>query len=609
MAYFESGLQLNNGQTIVISSHHLDWFNPIDADQNLYAYYSEGVNTPASGYNLSGYCNPSALIFSENDLGQCLGRSGHALTPEYMESAEYQSLLSRVNGNISWIWGNIEDGGAGIRRVGDNSYQFVFVTGKYTGTVSNTVYDYTIAGNYKSEDLLDVIFTVADQYMYDENGRFQLQMWINGVSPQSSMTPIAVSDQLQIIEQDLPMYDTPYGDVTWDYVGEKIGFNFNKPLRIFRNYSPVYCWSTYSVANLTYESGDWSGGLLVDVDGGGNSEYGGGDGDFNDNSDNVDPSNGDDITNDVLTSGFITLYRPTLAQIKSFNNFLFTDITDSIAEQIKRLQTNPLDYVVNISMCHFTPPSVMSNVIKFAGISSGVGAPLISQQFITKYLGSVTLSEYFGTFLDYNPYTKCELYLPYIGVVPINIDDVQKGTISIYYTIDLLTGSCIAQVKTSRSKRSTGDSAVSSVLYEFQGNCFLNIPLSATNWHGTYQSIIQGISGIGQAIGGNVLGGAGQIASAVISEKVSCQRTGSLQPAHGFMGKQYPYFILSRPIQNLPYNFNGFEGYTSNVRDKVKNLKGYTEIDESTIWTDNFGHATQEECQMIKDIMNKGVYL
>ena len=54
-----------------------------------------------------------------------------------------------------------------------------------------------------------------------------------------------------------------------------------------------------------------------------------------------------------------------------------------------------------------------------------------------------------------------------------------------------------------------------------------------------------------------------------------------------------------------------FFSYTSNIRYKVKDLigKGYTEIDQNTIWTDNFGHATAEECDMIKDIMNGGVYL
>ena len=49
------------------------------------------------------------------------------------------------------------------------------------------------------------------------------------------------------------------------------------------------------------------------------------------------------------------------------------------------------------------------------------------------------------------------------------------------------------------------------------------------------------------------------------------------------------------------------QNFTSNVAVLTSVFK--TEIDENTIWTDNFGHATQEECQMIKDIMNKGVYL
>lgn len=613
MAYFEKGVPLNDGNVVVISSIHQGYFKPQDSTELMYSYFSDGVSVPSSSIDLSSYCPTNANVIADNLIRQVFGVSGNPLTPEYRESAEFVEIMTTFNNNVNWLWGSREKGGLFLTKHDSTHYSIYGVSGKY---IINDIYVYDLFGGvyHTLEELSDCIFTVNDNYMFDENNRFQLQLLLRRHDTTPERYVIEVSDYFTTLDNVL-IYTAPYFAYNWSSVIDTFGFEDTgllmdpTPIRIFRGYSPEYLWSNRDISTLTYEDGDWSGENLVDVDGAGNSGYGGGDGDFNNNSDDVGESNGSDITNDVLTSGFITLYNPTLTNLKSFNNFLFTDITDSIAEQIKRLQTNPLDYVVNISMCHFNPATTTSDYIRFAGISSGVTAPIIDNQFITKYLGSVSLSEYFGTFLDYNPYTQCELYLPYIGVVPIDIDDVMGGTISIYYTIDLLTGSCIAQIKTNRHKRATADSSINSILYEFQGNCFLNVPISATSWQGTYQSIIQGISGIGSAIGGNVLGGAGQIASAVISEKVSCQRSGALQPAHGFMGKQYPYFILSRPIQNLPYNFKGFEGYTSNVRDRVKNLSGYTEIDTDTIWSDNFGHATQEECKMIKDIMNGGVYL
>lgn len=613
MAYFEKAVILNDGDAVVISSIHQGYFKPQDSTELMYSYFSDGVSVPSSSIDLSSYCPTDAIVIGDNIINQVFGVGGNTLTPEYRESAEFSEIMTTFNNNVNWLWGSREKGGLFITKHDSSHYSIYGVSGKY---IINDVYVYDLYGGvyHTLEELSDCIFTVNDNYMFDDNNRFQLQLLLRRHDTTPERYVIEVSDYFTTLDNQL-IYTAPYFAYNWDSVTDNIGFEdpgllMNPtPVRIFRGYSPEYLWSTRDISTLTYEDGDWSGESLVDVDGAGNSGYGGGDGDFDGNSDDVGESNGSDITNDVLTSGFITLYNPTLVNLKAFNNFLFTDITDTIAEQIKRLQTNPLDYVVNISMCHFNPATNTSDYIRFAGISSGVTAPVISNQFVTKNLGSVDLTEYFGTFLDYNPYTQCELYLPYIGVVPIDIDDVMGGTISIYYTIDMLTGSCIAQVKTTRSKRTNADSRINSVLYEFQGNCFLNIPISATSWQGTYQSIIQGISGIGSSIGGNVLGGAGQIASAVISEKVSCQRSGNLQPAHGFMGKQYPYFILSRPIQNLPYNFKGFEGYTSNVRDSVKNLVGYTEVDPNTLWSDNFGHATQEECQMIKDIFNEGVYL
>ena len=69
-----------------------------------------------------------------------------------------------------------------------------------------------------------------------------------------------------------------------------------------------------------------------------------------------------------------------------------------------------------------------------------------------------------------------------------------------------------------------------------------------------------------------------------------------------------PFLILERPIQSTPTNFGAFEGFMSNNYARIGNLSGYTEFDPDTVWSD-FGKATEEESNMIKDILNGGVYL
>ena len=101
--------------------------------------------------------------------------------------------------------------------------------------------------------------------------------------------------------------------------------------------------------------------------------------------------------------------------------------------------------------------------------------------------------------------------------------------INVNYLIDLLSGSCIARVKISRSVRATApqDSRVNDVIYEFQGNVYLSMPISSTDWRGTYQALVGLAGGIVQGATSKnpIVGMAGAAATgaadAIMSEKVS----------------------------------------------------------------------------------------
>ena len=338
----------------------------------------------------------------------------------------------------------------------------------------------------------------------------------------------------------------------------------------------------------------------------------------------VPDKEGDDIDDESLTdlnsltainSGLVTLYRPTQAELSSFASFLYTGITDNIANQLKKLVTNPLDYVIFVALCKFAPPIYGREEIAFCGIGSGVSADKIVNQFYDLDCGSITFNEQFNSFLDYSPNSKLKIYIPYCGVHDLNVDECMGSVISLKYRIDLLSGSGVAKLKIKRTRRKTApfDCSINSYIYEYPCNVYLTMPLSATDWRGTYQSLVSLAGGVitGAATGG--IGGAmsiaSSVASAVTSNKVSVNRSGQIGSSYGYLGENKPYLILERPITSVPDQFEQWEGLESNILSKVANLNGYTEIDTDTLWSDSFGHATQEECKMIKDIMNGGVYL
>ena len=61
-------------------------------------------------------------------------------------------------------------------------------------------------------------------------------------------------------------------------------------------------------------------------------------------------------------------------------------------------------------------------------------------------LGTYTFTPHFNSFLDYSPYTKYELYLPYCGFVDMDATEYTGKTISIDYILDYTQGSCLAVV-------------------------------------------------------------------------------------------------------------------------------------------------------------------
>ena len=173
----------------------------------------------------------------------------------------------------------------------------------------------------------------------------------------------------------------------------------------------------------------------------------------------------------------------------------------------------------------------------------------------------------------------------------------------------MITGSCVAYIHISRSARSNADCSIFHTMYSFEGNCLTQLPMFATDNRGAIQSLLS-VAGAGVSLAtGNVAGAVTGLVNGVTTQKISVGRAGSLASNYGYIAPQNPYIIAERPIVNVPINFGAFEGWTSNIRRTVSQLKGYTEIDSDTMWSDNFGHATAEECEMIKTIMNGGVYL
>jgi hypothetical protein len=144
-------------------------------------------------------------------------------------------------------------------------------------------------------------------------------------------------------------------------------------------------------------------------------------------------------------SGLLHVYNPTNTQIESFGAWLWTTFSGDLIDTLAKLFNNPMDAVIGLHELYATPAtSSTETTIKAGYLDSGVASRLVTTRYTEIKCGALSVPEYWGNYLDYTPYTKTYCYLPFIGIVELNTDDIVGSGVEITYKIDSFNGSCIA---------------------------------------------------------------------------------------------------------------------------------------------------------------------
>lgn len=335
--------------------------------------------------------------------------------------------------------------------------------------------------------------------------------------------------------------------------------------------------------------------------GGGDGTLGGGD------LDSVDPTEVPDLpTVSAAASGFITLYNPTSSVLKDLYSFLWSSTFD--INTFKKLYTDPMDCIISLGILPCLPTAGGARNIMFGNVDSGVHCSTLASQFAKVQCGSVNIEKYVGSFMDYSPYVKIHLFLPFIGFVNLGTDDLMGGSISVTYHVDVLSGDCIAFISHS----------IKGVLYTYNGNCRAEIPLTAQNNTGILKNYYQAVAGIipstvngaaggaAGALGGAASGTLKAASNIALNSKPTYQRSGSLAGSAGLMGVQKPFIVIERPNISVPNNVEHYAGQTSNITMYLGSCSGYTVCEY--VHLEGIA-ATTEEIAEMETLLGAGVYL
>lgn len=351
---------------------------------------------------------------------------------------------------------------------------------------------------------------------------------------------------------------------------------------------------------------------------GGTSETGGGGGSFDFESADIPES--PLPTLNATATGFTRVFNPSLTQLNALASYLWT--TDSFWETVfnhtKQLLENPMQYMIALNMLPVAVPQGSSQSVKFLWIDTGVSMPPVTNQFVDVDCGTYTFNPIYGSALDYSPYTEIELFLPFIGLVQLDTDEVMGKTIQVKYRVDVFTGICVASILVNGS-----------VLYQHQGTCAISIPFSGADFT-RYVSAVTTIAKAGISVASaspNAILGSDTTSSnynnhvypvtianavtnsvaAVVGSKPTIEHTGSFGAVSGYLGTRYCWVNIKAPRMANPDKYGAYNGYPTMVTMNLSECSGFTKV--QSIYLNGFGQATADELSELDELLKSGVYL
>lgn len=333
------------------------------------------------------------------------------------------------------------------------------------------------------------------------------------------------------------------------------------------------------------------------------------------NSDDYEPPEDSDDGNDEngdgtfsTSSALTTTYGMTLSRLRGLGQFLWDT---SFIENIKLVNNSPIENIISVKAFPFNIDGSDEN-IKLGNVDTGISGEKTSSNVVTLYKGSVNIDKKYNSFLDFAPYTKVALHLPYIGFVELDTNIIMGKTISIRYIVDLIEGGCMAQVIVNAR-----------VINEYKGVMGIDIPITASNRAQVEASHVAGaINAIGNGViagisaaSGNFVGTAYGIQNSVNSlldsamtpYHYSTQGGGTPAVSSGDKANRNIYVIIDRPMYQELSSFNHTRGRLCNLTQRIGHLKGFT---STTPMIDLNGiPCTGAEKEEIRQILSSGFFV
>ncbi len=326
------------------------------------------------------------------------------------------------------------------------------------------------------------------------------------------------------------------------------------------------------------------------------------------------------VSNMTPTAGsskFWSIYNPSDANMDSLGGELWQQ---NVIQTLKQTFINPTDGIISWHQIFVDASDISktsaSHPIMMGDYQTSVSCPVVTDPTVTIDCGILTVPTYYDDYRDITE-TEVSCYLPFIGFVDLDPRDVIGCKLVLKYRIDLITGTCVANI--SPSKGGINDQNVSECAYMFTGNCAVQLPITAADRSRLLSSVISGAAN-GFSLGAKagtlagqplIGGGIGAVAGGIIGGIEGWH--GGVSKCNGFNANagaltiyKTPYLIVQRNKPADPLGAEYHYGAPASKLIVLREAHGFTRVREAYI---NIPRATENEKAAIDTILKSGIYL
>ena len=209
-----------------------------------------------------------------------------------------------------------------------------------------------------------------------------------------------------------------------------------------------------------------------------------------------------DVRESKLLRSYLMPYISTPNQlVESFTNIFnnFTDFSDQIASiklyPISAVEKDLPDRDRLLDTGRVFPEQIIVRRIK--------------QAYIYR-VGQIEIETYYDSFLDYKGYTFLKLYLPFLGIIDVDVNEVMGKWLQIYLAVDFTTGIGTyyigASVDSFDGEVSVEDSATR-IFASYECEVGVDIPIGSSNFGDVMRNTILGTVKTVATVGASIYSG------------------------------------------------------------------------------------------------------